>query len=107
VEVGRWSGIPLEERLCRVCITGQVEDELHFFCQCYVYDSLRESLYRDIQTQTGYDVRAMEAEMEWIVAVLIGHGLSTLRVRQDIAQLAGRFIFRALNLRQKTLSLTV
>jgi len=46
VEVGRWSGRPLEERLCRVCITGQIEDELHFLCQCYVYDSLRGSTGR-------------------------------------------------------------
>ena len=30
VEVGRWQGIPIEERICPVCNLNQVEDECHF-----------------------------------------------------------------------------
>ena len=30
IEVGRYRGIPLEERLCQICKTGDIESECHF-----------------------------------------------------------------------------
>ena len=45
VEIGRFRKIPLEERLCNLCDTGQVEDEFHFLCICTNYSDLREVLY--------------------------------------------------------------
>ena len=45
VEIGRFRKIPLEERLCKLCDMGQVEDEFHFFCICTNYSDLREALY--------------------------------------------------------------
>jgi len=49
----------------------------------------------------------MEGQPDWIADVLIGHGLSTLRVRQEVMLSAGNFILKALNLRRKTLTLAV
>ena len=34
VETGRFRNIPLEDRKCVVCDSGQVEDELHFVNSC-------------------------------------------------------------------------
>ena len=45
VEVGRWQGIPVEERICPVCNLNQVEDECHFLFECNNYDVERRSLY--------------------------------------------------------------
>ena len=45
VEVGRWQGIPVEERICPGCNLNQVEDECHFLFKCNNYDVERRSLY--------------------------------------------------------------
>ena len=45
VETGRWEGEPLEDRVCRVCICGPIEDEMHVLLDCYPYRQLREQCY--------------------------------------------------------------
>jgi hypothetical protein len=49
VEVGRFRGLPLEERLCVLCPLGLVEDEYHFLCVCYKYHDLRNILYNKVK----------------------------------------------------------
>ena len=34
VETGRWSGLQREERICKQCTPGEVEDEAHFVLKC-------------------------------------------------------------------------
>ena len=34
IEVGRWSGTPIAERLCKYCDTGSVDNEFHFLLGC-------------------------------------------------------------------------
>ena len=41
IETGRHTGIPREERICRVC-TEEVESEEHFVCRCRAYDQIRD-----------------------------------------------------------------
>lgn len=41
VEKGRHTGIPYHQRICTLCETNQVEDELHFVLQCPFYNDLR------------------------------------------------------------------
>ena len=44
IETGRWHTpqvIPREERVCKVCSDGNVEDEFHFIMICDVYENLR------------------------------------------------------------------
>ena len=43
IETGRWKRPKelIEQRVCRNCMTGQVEDEKHFILDCKVYDTLR------------------------------------------------------------------
>lgn len=48
IETGRHSGVPREERVCRVCIE-EVESEEHFVCRCRAYAQIRdryETLFR-------------------------------------------------------------
>ena len=34
VETGRWSGLQREERICKQCTLGEMEDEVHFVLRC-------------------------------------------------------------------------
>ena len=53
VETGRHSKpdkVPLHERLCKLCNSGEIEDEFHFVMRCNVYDDLRDSLFEIFTT---------------------------------------------------------
>ena len=34
IEIGRKMGLPREERLCKICVSNEVEDEQHFLFEC-------------------------------------------------------------------------
>ena len=44
IETGRWSGLKREERSCRQCTVGEVEDEEHFLLRCEGWRQEREML---------------------------------------------------------------
>ena len=46
VETGRYSmpKLPLNERLCKMCTDGSIEDEKHFILNCSLYTDLRQNL---------------------------------------------------------------
>jgi hypothetical protein len=48
VELGRYRGIAKEERICKFCTTGQVEDEMHYLLNCSHYNDQRAILYTSI-----------------------------------------------------------
>jgi hypothetical protein len=41
VETGRFRAIPLENRICKLCNLGQVEDEKHLLFHCVLYEDER------------------------------------------------------------------
>ena len=41
IEKGRHNKVPKEERLCRVCDSGEIETEEHFLIKCKFYDILK------------------------------------------------------------------
>ena len=41
IEVGRFRGVSPEDRLCQNCNMGVVESEVHFICECPLYNDLR------------------------------------------------------------------
>lgn len=47
VEVGRFSNTPLEMRICKLCGLA-CEDEVHFVCDCSVYNEERQDMFKDI-----------------------------------------------------------
>ena len=44
IEIGRFRGLSLCDRICPVCEEG-VEDEIHFLCQCSCYSAPRNNLF--------------------------------------------------------------
>ena len=42
--MGRWHGLKKEERVCKECDNGEVEDVCHWLLQCSAWNSLRQPL---------------------------------------------------------------
>ena len=48
IETGRFKDIMLNERICKLCESGCVEDEIHFLCECPNYSKERSVMYSKI-----------------------------------------------------------
>jgi hypothetical protein len=48
IETGRFNGEAPDERLCRFCTMGAVEDENHFLISCECYSNIRLDVFGDI-----------------------------------------------------------
>ena len=49
VEMGRWRGVKREERTCKECNSGEVEDVIHWLLRCLTWNSQRQPLMKMIQ----------------------------------------------------------
>ena len=83
LETGRWVNEPEEERLCKVCITGKVESEEHFYWIA-TYRKIREGMYRKILDQTGFNLLLLKDDKKWLLDVLMGHGLKDKEAREKV-----------------------
>ena len=45
VEVGRYTGVPYRQRVCRLCGSGEVEDQFHFLIKCHMLNCIRQKLF--------------------------------------------------------------
>ncbi len=43
IETGTFRGTQLDDRICQLCDTQEVEDENHFVCKCNLYNNLRKN----------------------------------------------------------------
>lgn len=102
IETGRWKKIPVEQRICQICLScDQVEDEAHFLLDCGVYNVVRERMYEEIFQRTGHDidVRLMKDNKEWMMDTLIGHGLTKYRI--EIVKVVMRYVTKASRIRKQ------
>ena len=44
METGRYIGFTATERICTLCTSNEIEDELHLLFKCSLYDDLRQTL---------------------------------------------------------------
>ena len=51
IETGKYTGKSIELRVFGVCDSNEIENELHFICQCSCYDELRKELYDFLMSQ--------------------------------------------------------
>ena len=52
IETGRWKREKEEERICKFCDSGEVENEIHFVVTCENYGDLRHKFYSDVLAAT-------------------------------------------------------
>ena len=51
IERGRYENIPSEQRTCKMCDSGEIEDEFHFTFKCKKFDHLRENSNNILKTR--------------------------------------------------------
>ena len=54
VETGRKFGVVRNERVCKLCNSGQVEDEIHFLFSCETLDEIRQTLLRPLYRKCSH-----------------------------------------------------
>ena len=99
VEVGRRRKESRQDRICKMCLTGEVEDETHVILKCYTYDKFREKMFEDIQRLTNFDFVSMEHDPSWIIETILGAGLSRDEDRRVVFRCLGIFLEKAMRLR--------
>ena len=48
IELGRFRNLPLESRICELCNSHNIEDEIHFTIDCSFYDDIRSQLFTKV-----------------------------------------------------------
>ena len=67
VETGRWSGLQREERICKQCSLGEVEDEAHFVLRCEALSEERRNLLRHMELVDGWQDGEEGAKLAMII----------------------------------------
>jgi hypothetical protein len=98
IETGRWEGKKVEERVCKVCKTNQVEDEKHFLIECSGYDAVRQDLYKKLDNEK-YDIKTAVGDNIKLLNVLIGD--ETRRQPRRVTQIIMKYIDRITMIRNK------
>ena len=63
-------------------------------------------MFAKIHEQTGYDLLTMKDNQNWLMDVLMGHGLKGKKVREKIGKAVAAFVAIAMRLRKQNLSQT-
>lgn len=68
IESGRYFGIKLEDRICKLCTSDTVEDEKHFLVDCTHYNEVRDEFYRVLkQNSDSFQTLSKEHKFIWIM----------------------------------------
>ena len=91
IETGRWKREAVEDRICELCGTAEVEDENHLITACGMYYDLRR-MYETVQEKTGWSFRLMEDDQRWLLEASIGRAVGNRESRLEIYFLSALFI---------------
>ena len=100
IETGRWRKELEAERVCCICLTGNVENESHFLLDCYVYSRLRDKMFTSIKRNAGYAFDEMKDDKVSLLDALLGHGVASKIARQVIGLAVCKFMVAAMRIRQ-------
>ena len=70
IELGRYTGIPLDERICQLCHQG-VESEEHYVCHCSVFYEIRGRHHCLFKQGFGPLHKVMEYEDQWSLGLFL------------------------------------
>ena len=68
IETGRHKKEDKKERLCMVCMSGEIEDEKHFVLGCTAYNTYRTSMFDHIATDTNEKMvlNRQPIDVQWV-----------------------------------------
>ena len=89
VEVGRFRGVELENRICPICFS-EVEDEIHFLFKCQYYNHLRAVFYNNIVAK-GYRDFRLSPDHEKLCIIMTA----------NVVKFTGNFICEAFTMREQ------
>ena len=91
IEVGRWRGTPLEERICKLCDLGNIEDEAHFLLECTLYSTNRQNFFNRVnQRNPSFEQKNSQEK------------ISILMSPEFIVE-TSKFLFECLTIRNETM----
>ena len=91
IEIGRYKHIPLNERLCRVCNNGAIEDEIHFLCECNTYKEERLILFS--KALTGNDGFQEMDMLDKFVYLMANHERAVISFLSKAVQKRRSFLY--------------
>jgi hypothetical protein len=99
IETGRWKKpkeAP-EDRVCRACMSGEIEDEKHFVLDCAAYASLRTQMIDLIRLKTNnnYNLYLNSRDEKWRIL------MNPLNRKADITEPLKEYLQRAMKKRAK------
>ena len=68
IDAGRWAQPreAVQNRVCRACMCGEVEDERHFILDCKAYENLRNGMIANIRFSSVHiDLSRLNREAAW------------------------------------------
>ena len=60
IETGRYVKEHPQERFCKLCNDGSIEDEKHFLLSCKYFNSQRETFFRDMNIDRNVQININE-----------------------------------------------
>ena len=95
IEVGRWKKLTREERICRSCELGKVENETHVLFECPRYMQKRILMYNFIRENVAIDMRKEYEQFNNLRSLFTTGELST-------SNAIGKYIYECFRERQCT-----
>lgn len=93
IEVGRWSKVERENRICKQCAEHKIEDEIHLLFECTKYTAGRKTTFEIIKGTTNIDLSIKGNEIENLQLLFNSSSLSSLNA-------LGKFIKDSLSNRE-------
>ncbi len=98
IEIGRYKGLPVDQRLCTLCNNNKVEDECHFFSECSAYSQFRTPLFDTLSTSCKqFSSLSNQNKFIWAMS----------NPDTKICQLIAKFIHECFNYRENVLQVQV
>jgi hypothetical protein len=98
IETGRWRKEREEERVCKVCLCQEVEDEKHFILLCPMYVRERAAMFERIREECKLEyVESMDEEWQMNVLIGIGWRKESRKIREIVLE----YIRKAYDIRKR------
>jgi hypothetical protein len=98
IETGRWRNEVEQDRVCRVCLCQEVENEKHFLLACPMYVRERANMFRRMSEEVGLEY-AECMDQEWQLNVMIGVGWR--KQGREIREIVLDYIRKAYDIRKR------